>query len=124
MTAVPYTYRALVFDVHDGDTFTAALDLGFGLSFKTAVRLVGCNARELSMPGGQEARANLVAKFGSVGWHIMLTSMAWDKFGGRVDAAVTLPDGSDLATGLIVDGWAAAWNGTGAKPVPPWPRTV
>ena len=44
-----------------------------------------------------------------------------DKYGGRYDALITLPDGRDVTTVMCTDGYAAPWNGTGPKPVPLWP---
>lgn len=122
-----YTYTAAVLSVHDGDTITADVDLGFGVWVsRQAFRLLGLNARELSQLGGPEARDNLAALLLSpTATHVVtLTSVKPDKFGGRYDAVITMPDGADLASLLIAEGWAAAWNGKGPKPVPPWPREV
>lgn len=120
------TYPAVPVTVHDGDTFTADIDLGFDTWHHTPVRLLGCNAREFTEPGGPEARTNL--------WQILvgaaaitgvtLATVKPDKFGGRYDAAVILPDGRDLVAWLCANEWAAAWDGVGQKPVPPWPRTI
>lgn len=117
-----YIYAATVIAVHDGDTITADIDLGFSVHTIQHLRLLGCNARELSQPGGPDAAANLAGLL--FGKQVTVRSVKPDKFGGRYDAAITLPDGTDLVTQLIADQWAAPWDGTGAKPVPPWPRTV
>jgi len=138
-------WPAIVTNVHDGDTIDATIllglapagrdtDYGFHVYREThdghawlvlhgSIRLLGCNARELAMPGGVEARDNLAALL-PVGSTVTLATASPDKFGGRYDAAIFLPDGSDLVAQLITGQWAAAWDGTGAKPVPPWPRTV
>ena len=43
-----YNYRAIVKSVHDGDTFTVDIDLGFGVWFKDQnIRLYGINAPEV-----------------------------------------------------------------------------
>lgn len=125
MTAGPaYRYTAVVVEVHDGDTFTADVDLGFGVWLRgQSYRLAGCNARELAEPGGIEARDHLRVPL-PAGARVTLTSIRPDKYGGRYDAAVTLPDGSDLTNLLVADGWAALWNGRGSRPVPPWPRAA
>ena len=47
-----------------------------------------------------------------------LLSLGWDKYGGRSDAQLTLPDGRDLTAVMIAAGHAAPWNGQGPKPVP------
>lgn len=117
-----YTYRALIAEVHDGDTLRADVDLGFNVWLHAqSFRLLGCNARELAEPGGKEARDHLRALL-PVGTVVTLTSVKVDKYGSRWDARVVLADGTDLVAGLITDNWAAPWDGTGTKPVPPWPR--
>ena len=122
MTPRPaFTYAATVRSVYDGDTIKVDIDLGFSVHLHTSARLLGCNAIELSQPGGVEARDNLRALL-PTGTVVTLRSVLVDKFGGRVDAQVTLPDGTDLVTGLIAAGWAAVWSGAGPRPVPAWPR--
>jgi endonuclease YncB( thermonuclease family) len=118
----PYTYAARVVRVIDGDTLVADVDLGFQMWVHAqSFRLLGINAREHTQPGGREAAAHLSATL-APDTVVRLTSVKPDKFGGRYDALITLPDGSDLATVLISTGWAAAWDGSGTKPLPPWPR--
>lgn len=43
-----YTYNATVLDNHDGDTLTVSIDLGFGIRYKTEVRLFGVDTFDLS----------------------------------------------------------------------------
>lgn len=116
-----YVYAATVLSVHDGDTLTLDLDLGFSVHVRASVRLLGCNARELSEPGGKEARDHLRALL-PLGTPVTARSVLVDKYGGRYDAAIALGDGTDLAQSLVDAHWLAAWNGTGARPLPPWPR--
>lgn len=133
------THPATVVDVHDGDTIKVSVrlaktrlrdcDLGFHiyaekgwLVLHAPIRLLGCNAIELHNPGGIEAQHNLLRLL-PPGTVVGLTTVSTDKY-ARWDAAITLPDGTDLVTALIHDQWAAAWDGTGSKPTPPWPRTV
>lgn len=118
-----YTYAATVLSVHDGDTLALDVDLGFHVHTHTSVRLLGCNARELAQPGGTAARDHLRALL-PIGTAVTIRSVLDDKYGGRVDAAVTLIDGTDLVTALTADQWVAAWDGTSTRPLPPWPRTV
>lgn len=117
-----YTYRAVVVDVHDGDSLRVDVDLGFRTWIRRQpIRLRGCNTRELGQPGGHEARDHLRGLL-PAGTVVVIATVAVDKYGGRWDATVTLPDGRDL-TGVLVDaGWAAPWDAAGARPVPPWPR--
>lgn len=120
-----YTYKATVVSVYDGDTFHAIIDQGLGITngFPKGilVRLNGCNARELSdKPGGPAARDNLAAML-PAGTVVTMRSVSWDKYGGRVDAQVELPDGRDLVSVLVEEGWAAAWDGVGTRPIPAYP---
>jgi micrococcal nuclease len=109
--------------VIDGDTVALDVDLGFGVwVLGRSFRLLGCNAREHDAPGGPEATANLAALL-PVGTQVSVTSVHDDKYGGRYDASITLPDGRDLTSVLVSEQWAAPWDGIGPKPVPPWPRT-
>jgi micrococcal nuclease len=119
---VSYRYQAKVVRVIDGDTVILDVDLGFGIwVHDTPFRLLGINAREKSDEGGPQARMNLMTVL-PVNTPVTLNSVKPDKFGGRYDAVVTLPDGSDLSASLIKTGWAAPWDGKGPKPIPPWPR--
>jgi len=55
-----YEYACQVTKVHDGDTATVVIDVGFHLSFRTTVRLAGINAPELSTGAkGAKSKAKL-----------------------------------------------------------------
>ena len=114
-------YPATVVRVEDGDGLVLDVDVGFFAHIIQPFRLLGCNARELAQPGGPEARDHL-AELLTNGSRVTVTSVKPDKFGGRWDGAITLADGTDLVAELIAQQWAAAWNGVGPKPSPPWPR--
>lgn len=117
-----YRYTATVLRVIDGDTLSVNVDLGFHLTLRAqTIRLAACNAREFEQPGGPEASANLTQLL-PPSTVVTLSTVRADKFGGRYDAHITLADGTDLVSKLIDEGWAAAWDGEGPKPVPPWPR--
>lgn len=116
------TFNAVAWHVVDGDTIDVMADLdAFDMWALKRFRLLGCNAIEHDQPGGVEAREHL-AELLPTGTPVTLTSVKVDKFGGRYDAAIKLPDGTDLVAALIADHWAVAWDGRGPKPVPPWPR--
>lgn len=51
-----WRYDAWIDRVHDGDTVTARIDLGFDVQVQARLRLVECFARELRETGGDEAR--------------------------------------------------------------------
>lgn len=122
MTEHEYVYDAVIARIVDGDTLIVSVSLGFNTwRHNQAIRLAGCNARELHEPGGQEARAHLVS-FLPVGTEVLIASVKTDKYGQRYDATVTLPDGVDLVGALLAEGWVTPWDGRGNKPVPPWPR--
>jgi endonuclease YncB( thermonuclease family) len=134
-----YTYRGQVLAVHDGDSVRIDLDLigiagrhhdvdlgfdvhliGHRLRLREDVRLLGCNARELAQPGGQEARDHL-AQLLPIGTWVTVQTFKPDKFGGRWLAKITAPNGSDVSAQMVHDGYAAVWDGVGPKPVPDWP---
>lgn len=102
------------------------MDIDYGRdtwALRAVVRLLGIAARELSAPGGREARDHLAALL-PVGTVTRVDSHGWDKYGGRIDGMVWLPDGSSVASRMIADGYAVAWDGKGKQPLPPWPLTV
>ena len=123
MTSPLYTYKSTVTAVHDGDSLRLAVSLGFHLTVDITCRLHGLNARELAAPGGAEARDHLT-QLCPPGSPVLFRSLGPDKYGGRWLGALALPDGRDVATQMIRDGYAAPWDGRGPKPVPPWPPTA
>lgn len=54
-----YTYNAAVIDVVDGDTFHAAINLGFGTTITKRLRLRRIDAPELKETYGEQAKAAL-----------------------------------------------------------------
>lgn len=59
----PYLYHAIVVSVHDGDTITVDVDLGFKVWQRgLKVRLYGINAPELASPSGKASAAWLQAQ--------------------------------------------------------------
>lgn len=107
-----YQYRAVVVSVHDGDTFTLDLDLGFGVWVRgQRLRLAGVNAPELRTPEGVAARDWLAARLPLFSRVTVVTVKAEgqrEKY-GRWLAAVTDPDGSDVAADLIAAGHAVPY---------------
>lgn len=117
-----YTYRAIVTAVHDGDTFSVDIDQGLNTwRHGENIRILGINAIELASPGGPEAQQKLAAIL-PIGTAITIRTVKADKYGTRYNAAITLADGSDLATQLLAGGWAAPYTGRGPKVAPAWPR--
>lgn len=130
-TLTLYVYAATVVSVHDGDTLVVDVDQGFHEWLHDAhLRLAGVSARELSMPGGPEARDNLAALL-PAGSRVLIRSakgerdpadtMSFDRY----VITVQLPDGRDLAALLVAEQWAVWWDGRSRPiPYPPWPRTL
>lgn len=119
-------YPAKIVGIHDGDTMTLDIDLGFdhlvaGQDWngktRIACRVVGINAPELSTVAGKAALAyaQTLVKIGDL---VTVVSHGWDKYGGRFDGAVTLANGASYGDAMIAAGQAVFWDGTGAKPVP------
>ena len=117
-----YEYRAVVEKVLDGDSVRVSADLGFSVSISIIARLTGLNARELSQPGGKEARTELTRLL-PPGTVVVLQSVAHDKYSGRCAAYLIKPgETTTINDQLIADGWAAPWNGKGPRPLPDWLR--
>lgn len=109
-----YTYRGRVINEYDGDTITFDIDLGFGIRLpgedwhgktELSCRVFGINAPEKNTPEGKQALAyaQTLVPLGTI---CTVTSHNWDKYGGRYDGDVTLPDGSDFATRMVNAGHA------------------
>ena len=107
-------YPAKCVAVHDGDTMTFDIDLGFdhliaGQDWdgktRLSCRVFGINAPELSTDAGKAALAFAltIIKPGDLA---TVTSHGWDKYGGRFDGTVTLADGRDFATVMLDAGQA------------------
>jgi endonuclease YncB( thermonuclease family) len=109
-----YQYRGTVVDIHDGDTFTLTLDLGFNVSLTDQkLRLAHCNAPELATAAGKAALV-WVAHLMPVGTQVTVDTIKVEgdkeKY-GRWLMQVTLPDGTDLATVMIAAGQAVPYEG-------------
>jgi len=107
-------YPGEIDSVHDGDTVNVILDVGFDLSIYTRVRVFGINAPELSTPEGKAAR-DFAKKILKKGTRVTVLSKGWDKFGGRIDAVITVK-GVDFAKKMLDAGQAKPWDGKGVKP--------
>lgn len=111
-----WEYQAEVVSVHDGDTFTLDLDLGVDVRTRQRVRLRGVDAPELATVEGRAARekTRLLLPVGSSvvvqTEQTRARSVDREKY-GRLLAAVTLPDGRDLAAALVAAGHAWPWTG-------------
>jgi endonuclease YncB( thermonuclease family) len=102
---------AQVESVHDGDTFTVFVDLGFGIFLRTKVRVQGVNSPETDTAAGRLAAAFL-AELLPINSVVSLDSRRLDLH-GRAEAVVALPDGRDLASVLLAAGQAQPANDRG-----------
>lgn len=112
-----YEYIAVVRSVHDGDTFRADVDLGFGVWISNQpFRLMGIQAPELGNVKGRDAR-DALRRLIPVGGEVRIKTQkdTREKY-GRWLAVVTGVDG-DIGDALIASGHAVAWDGTGPKPL-------
>lgn len=108
----PYPARCV--DVHDGDTVYLDIDLGFDHliaakswsgSPRLACRVSGINAPELSTDIGKAAR-DFARTLLPVGAECFVTSLGWDKYGGRFDGIILLKDGRSFAAVMLQSGQA------------------
>lgn len=117
-----YEYRAVIRDVHDGDTVKVDVDLGWATwRHDEPLRLVGLNAPELNTAAGKEARDYLttVLPVGS-GVTIRTEKDKREKY-GRMLATVWDNDrgdvhGDSVNDMLIRTKHAVAWDGKGPRP--------
>jgi micrococcal nuclease len=109
-------YRGIVDLVVDGDTVNARLDVGFDLTVYSRIRVNGINAPETSTPAGKEAR-EFARTLLPAGTTVMVTSLGWDKYGGRIEGRIAMPDGTDFAEAMVAAGHAKVWDGKGPRPV-------
>jgi endonuclease YncB( thermonuclease family) len=103
-------FPAQVLKVHDGDTFTVSIDLGFGLTKLETVRLNGVDAPEIKTPEGKEARAYLTALI--VGKPVLLLvnpKKEREKY-GRLLVHVLVGE-TDLTEKIIKDGHGKEYHG-------------
>lgn len=121
-------YEAVVTRTVDGDSFWVAIDLaslieaktldfGFGvvvprpkLPLTIECRVLRINSPEVSTDAGKTAR-DFAAQLCPVGTPVKVTSHGWDKYGGRFDGDVTLPDGRDYAQVMLDAGQAVPYSG-------------
>lgn len=112
-------YPAKVDDWHDGDTVYLEIDLGFdhliaGRDWdghpRLSCRVFGINAPELATQAGKDALAFAVG-LAPPGTVVELVSHGWDKYGGRFDGQIRLPDGSDFGARMLEAGHAVPMAG-------------
>lgn len=114
-----YHYRAKVVRTVDGDTIDVELDLGFDITLKARVRLVGINTPESRTRDLEEKAAGLAAKEYVGKWllHfcgnqcIIETKLDGRGKFGRVLGRVLSDDGVCLNDLLLAEGHAVPYDG-------------
>ena len=108
-------YPAEVIRIIDGDTFEARVRVWPGLDVDTKVRLRGVDAAELharcagELAQAQAARTALETILADGG--VAISRVGIDKYGGRVDAAVSTRNTADVSAALLKGGYARAYDG-------------
>lgn len=119
----PYGYRVAVTSVYDGDTFD--FDGSAWSPFpnlRWSIRIRGIDTPEKRSKCEMEkilalkARDVSVALIREARGQIFLSAIQHDKYGGRFDAVVTLPDGRVLGDILISKGLARPYFGGKKEP--------
>jgi endonuclease YncB( thermonuclease family) len=109
------TYPTEVLRVIDGDTFEARVRVWSDLDVDTKVRLRGVDAAELharcagELAKAQAARTALETMLADGG--VAVSRVGIDKYGGRVDAAVSTRNIADVSAALLDGGFARSYDG-------------
>ena len=106
---------ATVLSAYDGDTITVEATIWSGMTWRGNVRVRGVDTPEIRGQCDREKALALAARDFVremvVGQVVTLAGVEYDKYAGRVVAAVLLPDGRDLAETLIAAGHARPYEG-------------
>ncbi|GEO80746.1 thermonuclease family protein [Pararhodospirillum oryzae] len=119
---IPGPIEAQVLRVIDGDTVEVQALIWPDHQVITAVRVEGIDTPERrgKCPAeralAEQATARVAALVTAAGAGVRLWSVRNGKYAGRVVAAITLPDGQDLAGLLIAEGLARPYGGEARRP--------
>lgn len=112
---------AVVDYIFDGDTFSAQIMLEGDIAITVRVRLINIDTPEMNgkcpaeITMAQSAK-DLLATLIPRGTSVDLRNIKDDKYLGRINANVILPDGRDVGNILIDSGLARPYNGGKRKP--------
>jgi len=99
-----------VISIHDGDTCTLDIDLGFDVHTNKPVRLYGVNAPELKNPDGSGKVALVYAddwlRQHSAHGSFLVRYVSWDKYAPRFDGVLLCGQGHCLNDALLESGHA------------------
>ena len=114
------TYDAIVVRVIDGDTVIVTVPAWASTPFATrSVRIYGIDTPESHMPPGKcaaevalgQAAANYGKTLTKAGDKVRIGFVGDDKYGGRIDATLQLPNGHDWGATMITTKHAAPYDG-------------
>lgn len=116
-----YTYKAVVLKVVDGDTVDIEIDLGFDIRTVQRVRMAGINAPEKNTEAGMISKNWLQQRL-LLGKTVTIQSQkpgGGDKYGRYLAYILDETIVKDITINefMIREGFALAWDGSGAKPV-------
>lgn len=126
-----YEYFATLTGVHDGDTISMDIDLGFSIHFLTpktgnspqSFRFEGYDAPELGRPDkmGEMARDAVQRWFTLHSGSYVITTFKdhTEKYGRYLLLSIKANDGSELINDQVLAGYLKPYKGYGPKPV--WP---
>lgn len=104
-----FTYTGTVARVVDGDTVEAVIDLGFTITVKVHLRLLGINAPEMKGPEateGQKTKDWLASQI--EGKEVIIESHGQEKYGRWL--AIILVDGESVNKRMVTEGLARVYE--------------
>jgi len=114
-----YTYDAIVRAIHDGDTVTLDVDLGFSLWIHgLKIRLYGINAPELATPEGKKSKEAL-ENILPINRPIVIETVKdkAEKYGRILGKIIPVPGKPTVNDQMVTLGAAKPYFGVGPKPV-------
>ena len=111
-----YAVPAVVDYIFDGDTFSAGVKLDADVEITVRVRLINvdtpemngkCKAEKVMAQSARDLLATLIPR----GTVVELENIKDDKYLGRINANVILPDGRDVGRVMIDSGLARPYSG-------------
>lgn len=106
---VPYTYKAEVLRVIDGDTVVIRVDVGFRMFAEMPMRLAFINAPEMNTDAGKESKAALLDQLNEVNFQVVVqTYKPIDKY-GRYLGTIYAGD-FNLNTWMLENHWAQEYK--------------
>lgn len=107
MDKYDYIFAAVIYNVVDGDTVDAELDLGFKLKLKQRLRLSGIDTPERGQPGYNEAKTALIESVMTK--RVSIITHKPSKFGYYL--ADIFVDGININEKMLTEGFAKSYHG-------------